>query len=350
MKSEDEVVTLPGVGLDVGTMNIVSSRQTENHKVISKRVRDAFLDLDSGDLRLLKMGKVQYVELDKPVEHVGEVPSKQLFVIGDSAFSLANLFKREVRRPLSKGVITPGELDAQRILGVLIANVLDEPKHQNEHCYYSVPAIPVDIDDQDIVYHTEIFRRILHEQGYTPHPMNEAMAIIYSQCASTEFSGLSVSFGSGMCNIALSYQAVLGMSFAVARGGDWIDTHSAKAVGSAPARICALKEKGVDIVKPVGREAEALALYYRSLIRYCLDNIAVQFKKVRGQLDLQDPIPFIVSGGTSKAQGFLDVFKQEFNEVKKKGFPIQVSDVVAAKDPLTAVAEGLLVLANEEGA
>jgi hypothetical protein len=345
-----EKETIPGVGLDVGTMNIVASRQGKDGKVVTKRVRDAFLDLDAGDFRLLKMSKVQYVELDKPVEHVGEAPSKQLFVIGDSAFSLANLFKREARRPLSKGVITPGELDAQRILGVLVANVLDEPRCEKEHCYYSVPAIPVDVDDQDIVYHTEIFRRILHEQGYTPHPMNEAMAIIYSQCASTEFSGLSVSFGSGMCNVALAYQAVLGMSFSVARGGDWIDTHTSKAVGSTPARVCAIKEKGVDIVNPVGREAEALALYYRSIIRYCLDNISVQFKKVRGQLDLQEPIPFIVSGGTSKAQGFLDVFKQEFGEVKKKGFPIQVSDIIAAKDPLTAVAEGLLVLANEEGA
>lgn len=328
----------PGVGLDIGTMNIVSARQAGS-RTVTQRIRDAFIDLDVADKKTLRLSKVDYVEMDN-----------QLIVIGDSALNMANLFKREIRRPLSKGVIAPGEISAQQVLSLLVYHVLQDPVVQGEHCFFSVPSAPLDLPDQDTTYHTEIFRKIISEHGYEPHPTNEAMAIIYSQCAETNFSGLAVSMGSGMCNVALSYQTVMGMAFAVARGGDWVDQHAAKAMGSTAARMCTLKEKGVNLAEPKSREEEALSLHVRALIRYCLENIAVQFRKVQATLDLPEPVPFIVSGGTSKAGGFLDVFQSEFEVLRQKGFPIEISEVRAARDPMTAVAEGLLVLATEEHA
>lgn len=333
---KNTAVTL-GVGLDVGTMNIVSARQAEGGKVATKRVRDAFLDLDIDAKKSLKLSQVDYIE-----------KNDQVIVIGDSALKMANLFKREARRPLSRGVISNGELDAQEILSLMTSQVLGKPQAEGEHCFYSVPAAPIDDADQDVLYHQEIFRKILSEHGYTAHPMNEAMAIVYSQCAAESFSGLAVSFGSGMCNVALGYQTVSGLDFSVARGGDWIDLHAAKAVGSTAARMCAIKEKGIDLTKPKNRDEQAIALYIENLIQYCLDNIVAQFKKTQGKIDLPDPIPFVVSGGTTRAGGFMEIFTREFEKAKKKGFPIPISDIRQATDPMTAVAEGLLVLAMQE--
>jgi len=54
-----------------------------------------------------------------------------------------------------------------------------------------------------------------------------------------------------------------------------------------------------------------------------------------------------VSGGTSKAGGFLEFFKEVFEEKRKK-FPIEISEIRAAKEPLDAVARGLLVQAMQE--
>ncbi len=324
-----------GVGLDIGTMNIVSARK-KSGKTAYKRVRDAFLDLEMDAKRSLKMSKVNYIEQDG-----------NLVVLGDSALTMANLFKREARRPLSRGVISAGEMDAQAILGLLVHNVLDEPSEEGEHCFYSVPAPPIDDPSQDVIFHTEVFRKIIRDRGYNAHPMNEAMAIIYSQCADETFSGLAVSFGAGMANIALSYQASKGMEFALARGGDWIDAQSAKAVGKTASQMCAVKEKGINLLAPAGREEQAIVLYVRSLINYSLQNIAAQFKKVSNDVSLPEPIPFIVSGGTTKAEGFMDIFREEFELVRKK-FPIQITEVRQAKDPLQAVAEGMLVLALEE--
>jgi actin-like ATPase involved in cell morphogenesis len=331
----------PAVGLDLGTMNIVAARKGQDGITDTDRVRDAFIDLDLEAKKTLKLTKVNYMDL-----------KGRLIVIGDHALDMVNLFHRELRRPLSRGVIAAGELDAQEILSLLIKHVLgDKPLVPGEHCFYSVPAAPIDDLDQDVHYHSEVFRKILTEQGYTAHPMNEAMAIIYGQCTTAEdnFSGLAVSFGSGMINVALAYQTVSGLEFSLARGGDWIDTHAAKAVGSTAARMCAVKEKGVNLASPKTREEEAIVLYIRSLIRYCLENIGIQFKKIQSHLDLPEPIPFIISGGTSKAEGFLDVFREEFETLKKKGgFPIQIREIRPATNPMTAVAEGLLVLAYDE--
>ena len=326
-----------GVGLDIGTMNIVSARRDPSDGVSTKNVRDAFLDLDLEARRALKMSKVDYIERDGA-----------LIVIGDSALTMANLFKREARRPLSQGVISAGEIDAQGILSILVHRVLDDPVGNKEHCFFSVPAPPLDNLGQDIVYHTEIFRKIITEHGYEAHPTNEAMGIVYSQCEEENFSGLAVSYGSGMCNVALAYQATKAMEFSLSRGGDWIDTQAARAVGRTAAQMCSIKERGINLTKPRGREQEALTLYVKALIDYSLQNIVSQFVRVRSEVELLEPVPFVVSGGTSKFEGFMEVFKQRFSDIKKKGFPIEVSDIRQASDPLTAVAEGLLILAVEE--
>jgi hypothetical protein len=329
-----------GCGLDVGTMNIVSAR-SDDGVVTTRRIRDAFLDLDKDAKKALKMSKADYYEPEW---------TDQIIVVGDSALRMANLFKQEVRRPLAKGVVSAGELDAQRVLSWIIGNVLGTPQVEKEHCFYSVPAEPIDLPGQDIVYHTEVFRKIIEEHGYTAHPMNEAMAIVYSQCADANFSGVSISYGSGMCNVALAYETMMGMSFSLARGGDWIDAAAANALGSTASRVCSIKEKGgFNLASPPkdNREAEAISLYIRHMIKYSLENIAKRFKTERNTFEISDPIPFIVSGGTTKAEGFMDIFHQEFDAVKKN-FPIPVLDIRQAKDPMTAVAEGLLVLATQE--
>lgn len=325
-----------GVGLDIGTGNILSARKTDDGKVSFSRIRDAFLDLEPDAKRSLKLSKVDYIEKDDGT----------LIVIGDSALTMANLFKREARRPLSRGVVSAGEIDAQEILGIIVHHVLGDPKEKGEHCFYSVPAAPLNDPSQDVIFHTEIFRKIVRDKGYTPHPTNESMAIIFSQCAEENFSGIAVSFGAGMVNVALSYQASSAMEFSLVNSGDWIDAQSAKAVGKTASQMCAIKEKGINLMSPNGREEQAIALYVRSLIGNSLQNIAAQFKK-QSDVSIPEAIPFVISGGTSKPEGFLDLFKEEFELVKKK-FPLQISEIRHAKDPLNAVAEGMLVLAVEE--
>lgn len=324
-----------GIGLDLGTMNVVSARRTDKG-IDTRRMRDAFLDLPPESKKMLKLSGVSYVDR-----------GDEILILGDAALDTANVFGREARRPLSGGLISSSESDSLEVLGLIVRNVLGEPLEPGEHCYFSVPAAPIDVAGRDVVYHRGVFERIVSECGYTPHAANEAMAIIYAETAKEGFSGIAISFGSGMSNVALSSSTIEGLSFSVGRGGDWVDAGVAKSVGSTQARICAIKERGIDLNAPQGREQEALVFYYKNLVEYVLDQIALQFKTIEGRFSLPKPIPIIISGGTSKPTGFVEFFTKLF-ETKRKRFPIEISEIRAASDPLNAVANGLLVQALQE--
>lgn len=331
-----------GVGLDIGTMNFVASRVNPSGGLSKrKQITDAYIELEVDNVKTLRLSNIPYVEFEEV-----------LVVTGEKSFQMANLFKQEVKRPLSKGLISPDALRAQRVLKYLVSSVLDEPLETGEHCFYSVPADPIDLPGQNVVFHTELFRRLISKRGYTAHPVNEAMAIIYSECESSTYSGLAMSFGAGLCNVALSYNTLMGLNFSISKGGgDWIDANAAQATGSTVARMCVIKERGgFNLSKPSSDnpEVEAISVYVRTLIRHCLKVTAAKIKKEQSDSRLLEPIPLIVSGGTTLADGFLELFKEEFEELKKRGFPIPISEIRRAVDPLNAVADGLLVLAKNE--
>ncbi len=194
-----------GVSADVGTMNFVSARKV-NKKIQTTRVRNAFIELPAEHKRMLKLSKTSYVELDG-----------KLLVIGDEAIDTANLFNREARRPMSGGMVSAGELDAQQIMAIMMKRILGEPKQAHEKCCYSVPAPSVDVSGSDTTYHSKIIGKIIQELGYAPEPVNEALAIIFSECSDSDFSGFGISYGSGMTNICMAYNAMSALEFSLNR-------------------------------------------------------------------------------------------------------------------------------------
>ena len=319
-------------GLDIGTMNIVAANK-EGNNTVTQRIRDAFLSLPKTSKKLLKLSGADFVETDD-----------EILILGDHALEMANMFGKEVRRPLSKGLVSPNEVGALDVLAYMIKSILGEPTPK-EPCYFSIPANPIDNPSRDIIYHKRLFERIVSDIGYTAIPSNEAMAIIFSECAKENFTGIAFSFGSGMTNIALSNLSIECMSFSVERGGDWIDHGAAMATGLTQASVCITKEKGIDLLNPKTRIEEALSFYYKELIEYSLLMVTREFQKNKLQMVFSRPIPIVVSGGTSKAGNFLDFFKQVVNTKK---LPFEISDIRQAQDPYNAVAVGLLVQAMQE--
>lgn len=327
-------------GLDIGTCFLVSAMQDDKNQIQLKSIRDAFLDMENDPQvrNMMKMSGANFIEGDDC-----------LYIIGDSSVVVANIFHKEARRPLSKGVIAPGELEAEKILLVLIKNILGNAKVKDEICYYSVPAAPIDYD-ADVVYHEAIFSKLISTLGYKPIALNEAAAIVYSNCAKESFSAIAISFGAGLTNICLMYQTIIGMAFSVNRAGDNVDNGAAQAVGTTASRIQSIKEKGINLLNPeegdskTYREREAICIYYKSLILYVLDKIKEEFFKHQGTIELPSAIPIVLSGGTSLPKNFKEFFEAGFNEVKDK-FPIPISEIRMAEKPLSAVAQGLLVAA-----
>jgi hypothetical protein len=331
------------VGVDIGTGFLVSARQGDNNSIKIKSIRDAFLDLGNNDPQIknmLKISKTDYIET-----------ADKLYIIGDPAIILANIFNREVRRPMSRGVLSPGEFEAEKVVLVLVESILGKCQTQPpEVCFYSVPAPAIDMD-MDVIYHSAMFSKIIGESlGYKAVSLNEGAAVAYANAAPENFSALAISWGSGMINICLMYQTMIGMSFSIARSGDWIDMSAAKSTGSTSARIQSIKEKGIDLLDPTKgdpkthRQREAITVYYKSLVLYALESIKNEFLKRRGTINLPTAVPIILSGGTALAGNFLEFFKTAYEGVKSS-FPFDVSEIRMAKSPLNDTANGLLVAA-----
>ncbi len=321
-----------GRGLDVGTANLASSIQDADGNVTIKIQRNAFIDIDGDQYtrNMLTKLNVQYVSING-----------KMVVIGDPAFELANILNRETRRPMKGGVISPSENDAMPIEKILLENLLGTPNFPNEKCYFSVPADPIDADF-NIVYHKGVFGGILKKLGFEPKPLLEGHAVVFSELAEDDFTGIGISCGGGMFNICVCYKSIPALSFSTARGGDWIDRNVATVLGIKASRATAIKEKGVSIVSPRNREEEAIEIYYRNLINYTLEAIKTRFESSNGMPAFPEPIEIVCAGGTSMIGGFIEVFKDEFQSIK---FPLQVKSIRHAEDPLFSVAKGCLVAA-----
>ena len=334
-------------GFDVGTGNLVSAKHVEGQDVEIRSMRNMFLPIDPD---LLTTTEVANTDLDYAESKNEDGEIDKIFVIGEDAFRFANIFNKEVNRPMAKGVISSGEIDAMEVLTIMCGK-LTAPETEGS-CVYSVPAAAVDIDIPPVLYHERVFGKIFSTLGFKSKPLNEGMAVIYSNCSKERYSGIGISFGAGLTNIACSYKGTPTLQFSVSRGGDWIDKSVADSVGIVPNRVSSIKEKDLDLINPFSgkkkeqRVREGLAFYYEDLIKYVLDVITKQFDNNAAGLDIDEEIPIIISGGTSLPEGFLEVFESVFK--KYKNFPYDISEIRRATDPLNAVAAGCMMYAYWE--
>jgi len=319
-----------GRGLDVGTANLVSSIQDKDGDVTIKIQRNAFIEVNADDYtrNMLTKLNVQYVVLDG-----------RMVVVGDPAFELANILNKETRRPMKDGVISPNENDAMPIEKILLSTLLGEPNYEKENVYFSVPADPIDADF-NVVYHQGVFGSLLKKLGYTPKPLQEGHAVVFSELAEDDFTGIGISCGGGMFNICVAYKSIPALGFSTSRGGDWIDRNVATVLGIKASRATAIKERGINLLSPRDREEEAVEIYYRNLISYALEAIKSRFESSEGMPSFPEPIEIVCAGGTSMIGGFIDIFQDEFESIK---FPIEVKNIRRAEDPLFTVSKGLLV-------
>jgi len=321
------------IGADFGTMHICISRSDSDEVKIARNV---FIKINKDDITLSELTDINYVENED-----GEI-----FIIGNDAFKFANIFGKEVSRPMERGLISSKEIYAIDVLTLMIKSLIGDVGDKDVYCNYSIPAEAID-EERSVTYHEKVFSRILGSLGINHSPINEAMAIIYSECAKEKFSGVGVSFGAGMCNVAISFRGIETLKFSTARSGDWIDKNVAESLGMITNRVTNIKEKYLNLEegfakeknKKIKRVLEALTYYHEALINYTIKKIIHEFEE-KVDLDLDESIPLIVSGGSSMPVGFLKKFKSILSTYE---LPFEISEIRRAENPLTSVSNGLLI-------
>ncbi len=316
-------------GLDCGTGNFVVA-DTEGIRL----QRNAFLTIDeeATTTKQLKLMKVPFVKL-----------GGKLQIVGKKAYEYAQIFGTAIlKRPMSKGLLNPTEQNALPILRLIVGGLLGDPK-ENEEVVYCIPGTPLD-ENRETDYHSDVLKNIIESFGYKARAINEAVALGNAGLVDDQLTGITISMGAGMCNIAIMYMGMSALQFSVAKGGDWVDENVSVDCGVPKAKAQFLKEQGTYTIDPKSdvqrsREQQAVKTYYEALIRYLLSNISNQFES-KEMPNFPNEVPIIIGGGSSMVNGFIEVFKEQFQQ---KQFPLNVGEIRLVDEPLTAVARGCLV-------
>ena len=325
-------------GLDCGTSFYIAA--TEDR---IKKQRNAFLTVDGEVNQVKRMLKRQRIPF---VEKAGKI-----HIVGQHAFNYAQIFSTsELKRPMKSGLLNPTEKDALPVLNAIIGELLGDAK-DGETCVYCIPSKPIDVQ-REVSYHEDVLRTIIEQYGYSVKKIEEAVAIGYEGLVDTQLTGVAISMGAGMCNIAVMYQGMTALSFSVSRGGDWIDENVSMDTGVSKAKVTNIKETSntldlssanyQNIYEEDTDEANvliAIRSYYGALVNYLLTNLKVQFEGVENVPNFPEAVPIVIGGGTSLVKGFLDVFNEQFDQ---NDFPIPISEIIHIEDAHTAVARGCL--------
>jgi hypothetical protein len=323
------------IGLDVGTSKVVTARGDSTSP--------------DSDAQLNAFFALPYSALHETTLQQNRVPfyreNDELIVYGSAAEKFAHMFNADVRRPMAKGILNPSEPLATHVLETILGALTPVARSPGEVLAFSVPAASSDMSFE-LTYHEETLKRYLRERGYTPLAVNEGLAVVLAELAKESYTGIGVSCGGGMCNIALSYLSIPSLTVSIGQGGDYIDSAVGAVVHEPATRVKAIKEESLDLTRPGGDKVDkALHIYYGKLIETLVDELVRAVTQSPRRPRSDQPLPVVLAGGTAKPNGFRDLFEKA---LRRRTLPFQISDVRMASDPLTATARGALVAALAE--
>jgi nucleoid DNA-binding protein len=323
------------LGLDVGTSRIVLASGTLN-QVRTQTQLNAFVNVPYSKFteNILKQNKIPY-QLNG---------GKELLIFGNESEQFANSFNVEARRPMFNGLLNPNETNGWIVIQSIIEMLLRKSKKQEMLCF-SVPGAPKG-GEANLVYHEGMIKNYLQSLGYNAKSVNEGLAVVFAELEKANFTGIGISCGGGMCNVCLAFMSVPVFSFSISKAGDYIDQSVASVTSEVATRIRVIKEESLDLSRPPRDKYEnAMHIYYEEMILTLVEMLRTEISESRNLPKLDRPIPIIISGGTAKPKGFLEKFERVFRQTS---FPLKISEVRVADEPLTATARGCYIAAAYE--
>lgn len=335
--NDNETTQAPALGLDIGTSHIVAARGP---------AEDSQYDIQLNAFVTVPYSKMTEKALKK--EHVlHSVEDGHIVVYGNESERFAELLDTEVRRPMRRGLLSADEPDNLKIIRQVAAAMAGRAAGPGQPICFTVPAAPSGAEE-NLTYHEATLRQILTEQGYAVKSINEGLAVVYAEMEESNYTGIGVSCGAGLCNVCLAYLSVPVMSFAVPKAGDFIDASAASITGERANRIRMIKEESFYLNGHcTERIPQVLTVYYEDVIQSLVTALRDAFRGARGLPKISRPIPLVLSGGTAMPKGFCERFERVLTA---SDFPLDLSEVRLASRPLTATARGALVAALTEAA
>ena len=327
--------TSGAIGLDVGTSRIVAAQRQEKEIHCAAQL-NAFVTIASSKLTesVFKKERVPYLAQES-----------EIVVYGDEAERFANLFHKETRRPMLRGILNGAEGSSLLLVREIVKLLTGSERGAGQRLCFSIPAAPLGADEEVRSHETQL-TAMLNELGYESRSISEGLAVVYGEMESSNYTGIGISCGGGLCNVCLAYLSVPVFSFSIPKAGDFIDSGVAKLRGEPATRIRAIKEESFHFNGHFTNKIhEALGTYYEDMIQALLAALRDTFASVQNMPKLNRAIPLVLSGGSVLAPGFRDRFEKTLREAE---LPVAVSEVRLGANPLQSTARGALVAALSE--
>jgi hypothetical protein len=320
------------LGLDIGTSRIVVAQHTDNdfryESQLNAFVAIPFSKITAGALEREK------------VPHT--VQNNEIIVHGNESEKFAGLLNAETRRPMTHGVLDAKEPQSLTMIREILSQMLGHESGERRKMCFTVPAAPLNALDS-LTYHEATLRQSLTDLNYDPVSINEGLAIVYGELESSNYTGIGISCGGGLCNVCLAYLSVPVISFSLPKAGDYIDNSAATVTGERANRIRLTKEDAYHFNGFFADKVhQVISVYYDDMIRSLVTALKEAFVRTSNLPKFNRPIPLVLSGGTALPPGFRDRFEKLLWE---QDFPISVSDIRLAQNPLHSTAKGALVCA-----
>jgi hypothetical protein len=195
--------------------------------------------------------------------------------------------------------------------------------------------------EASIAYHEASCRQVLTELGYDAQPIVEGLAVVLGEMELSNFTGIGISCGSGLSNVCLAVLSLPVVSFSIAKGGDFVDSQAALATGELATRLRILKEQSFELDGFSGdRVQNALTVYYDDMIHMVVEALREGLAASGRLPKLDRAIPLVLTGGSAMPRGFLRRFEKA---LRPEEFPLELSEIRLAGDPLNSTARGALL-------
>ncbi len=320
------------VGVDIGTSRIVEYHK-EGLNYVKHSELNAFFSVPYTKLTrgMLEQNQLQYRQ-----------QNGSLLIVGNGAQNFANITNGEVRRPMSSGILNPSEENGPVVIEQVVKNMVKKPDELGETLCFSLPA-PLRERQVNLVFHETIVKNYFLTMGYMASGVTEGYLVVLSELQKSNYTGIAISCGAGLCNVCLSYLSVPILSFSIPKAGDYIDASAAAAVGEQKNRVRVIKEESLNLINaPKNRVERALHVYYEEVIMSIIQNLKESMEESENMPKIDSSIPVVLSGGTAMPDGFRDKFD---NILRESDFPLAISEVQMAEEPLLATARGAYVAA-----
>ena len=118
--------------------------------------------------------------------------------------------------------------------------------------------------------------------GYEVKSINEGLAVIYSELESSNYTGIGISCGGGLCNVCVAYLSVPVFSFSIPTAGDYIDTSAAAITGERANRVRIAKEDSFHFNGFFADKLQqVLSVYYDEMIQSLVQGMKQAFANSR---------------------------------------------------------------------